>query len=235
MSWRALLTAFAFSIVSLVGSGEASAQSPEDWKARINAVRNVLAARGVNFNHGPGECGRFEVTKVFAFLYRTEGVRLVAKFGSQNGCSADNTLSEPKYAVDAIILNGQTFDILTGVVDAQWIAVPGDPNLAREPFNPDQGTVTPPPPPPVTPPSDDAILRDIQARTQDSQHKLDDLQRQVDEARRELARLQNTATEIKDDTNAIRNNTNGLGDALKFIGKYIAPAIAALLAGRAMN
>lgn len=118
--------------------------TPAQWTARITAVRDQLKANGVDFTHGEGECGRFEVTKHFAWTYRADGIKLVAKFGGQNGCSQTNTLGDPKYAIDAIILEGQTYDILTGLVTPQWMAVPGDPSLAREPFNPG-GATTPPP------------------------------------------------------------------------------------------
>lgn len=120
--------------------------TPAQWTARVTAIRDALQSNGVDFTHGPGECGRFEVTKHFAWTYRNDGIKLVAKSGSQNGCSQTNTLDDPKFAVDAIILEGQTYDILTGVATPQWMAVPGDPALAREPFDPGSTPTDPPPP-----------------------------------------------------------------------------------------
>jgi uncharacterized coiled-coil protein SlyX len=123
--------------------------TPAQWTARVTAIRDALQSNGVDFTHGPNECGRFEVTKHFAWTYRHDGIKLVSKSGSQNGCSQANTLDDPKYAVDAVILEGQTYDILTGLVTAQWMAVPGDASLAREPFDPGGSTPPDPPDPPT--------------------------------------------------------------------------------------
>jgi hypothetical protein len=72
-------------------------------------------------------------------------VKLVSKFGAQNGCSAHDTLAEPKYAVDAILLGGQTIDILGPGETPQWLLVPGNPELASEPFDPSGAVPVPEP------------------------------------------------------------------------------------------
>lgn len=130
----------------------------------VQEVKAALQGSGVDFGHGPGECGRFEITKRVAWTLHQRGdsqVGLIAKFGAQNGCSADNTTSEPKYGVDILMWpDGTIVDILGGSGGdpntPQWNVGHADPSLYRPAFDPggSLGVVTPPPsggtqPPPV--------------------------------------------------------------------------------------
>lgn len=127
----------------------ANAQTAQEWTHRVQVVKDQLAAAGVDFTHGPGECGRFEIVKHFAWTYRAEGVGLIAKFGGQNGCSATNTTSEPKYGVDVVQFpDGSAFDILIGPNNEPgWLPVSSAQSLYRAPFDP--GPIGPTPPTPT--------------------------------------------------------------------------------------
>lgn len=116
-------------------------KTPAQLVACVASVKARVLAAGINLNHGPGECGRFEVTKRVAWELRADGVGLMAKFGSQNGCSATNTTDEPKYGVDVVMYPDGTFaDILCGGGDGNtpcWGTGTTTPSLWRAPFNPD--------------------------------------------------------------------------------------------------
>ena len=117
------------------------ARDPGSIGGVCSSVKARVLAAGINLNHGPGECGRFEVTKRVAWELRADGVGLMAKVGSQNGCSATNTTNEPKYGVDVVMYRDGTFaDILCGGGDGNtpcWGTGTTDPSLWRQPFNPD--------------------------------------------------------------------------------------------------
>jgi hypothetical protein len=115
-------------------------KTPDQLVACVASVKARVLAAGINLNHGPGECGRFEVTKRVAWELRADSVGLMAKVGSQNGCSATNTLDEPKYGVDVVMYPDGTFaDILCGGGDGNtpcWGTGTTSPSLWRAPFNP---------------------------------------------------------------------------------------------------
>lgn len=140
---------FTIAACSLLMNAPAYAQ---DRTADVAAIKQQVVAAGIDLEHGPGECGRFEVTKRFAWKFRAEGFGLIAKFGSQNGCSATNTLDEPKYAVDAVLLSdGRCFDLLGGGNEGpntpHWISCTSDASLYRTAFDPGDA---PPPPADIT-------------------------------------------------------------------------------------
>jgi hypothetical protein len=116
-------------------------KTPEQLTACVASVKARVLAAGINLNHPPGECGRFEVTKRVAWDLRADGVGLMAKFGPSNGCSATNTTNEPKYGVDVVMYQDGTFaDILCGGGDGNtpcWGTGTTSSNLWRPPFNPD--------------------------------------------------------------------------------------------------
>jgi hypothetical protein len=116
-------------------------KTPAQFVACVASVKARVLAAGINLNHGPGECGRFEVTKRVAWELRADGAGLMAKFGSQNGCSATNTLNEPKFGVDVVMYSDGTFaDILCGGGDGNtpcWGTGTTTSSLWRPAFNPD--------------------------------------------------------------------------------------------------
>src|SRR4029453_8066374 len=116
-------------------------KTPDQLVACVASVKARVLAAGINLNHGPGECGRFEVTKRVAWELRADGLGLMAKVGSQNGCSATNTLDEPKYGVGFVMYPDGTFaDILCGGGDGNtpcWGTGTTTPSLWRPAFNPD--------------------------------------------------------------------------------------------------
>jgi hypothetical protein len=123
----------------------------QDRAAEVRAVRDRVIAAGIDLDHGPGECGRFEVVKRFAWEHRAEGFGLIAKFGGQNGCSATNTLDEPKYAVDAVILpDGRAWDVIGGGSEGpntpHWLEITSHASLWRAPFDPGDSSAPPKPP-----------------------------------------------------------------------------------------
>jgi hypothetical protein len=125
------------------GAGCPSGPKTHDqYVACVASVKARVLAAGINPSRGPGECGRFEITKRVAWELRGDGLGLLAKFGNQNGCSARNTLDEPKFGVDVVMSqDGSVIDILCGGGDGNtpcWNASgPQPPANWRAPFNPD--------------------------------------------------------------------------------------------------
>jgi hypothetical protein len=123
----------------------------------VRRIKNEVIAAGIVLEHGPGECGRFEVTKRVAFALKDEGFGLIAKFGGQNKCAEGSLgITEDGFAVDAIMdRDGVVIDLLGAGVDgpntAQWFVQPHltNPNLWREPFPVVDGAIPVPMPTPT--------------------------------------------------------------------------------------
>lgn len=127
----------------------------------VQQIRDQVTGAGIDLNHGPGECGRFEITKRVAFALKNEGFGLIAKFSGQNLC-ADGSLghTEDGFAVDAIMdHDGVVIDILGTNNVAQWFVQPtlANPDLWRAPFPVD--VVPTPTPEPTPPPTSDLEAR----------------------------------------------------------------------------
>lgn len=146
---------------------------------RLDVVRAVKArlAPTVDFTHGPGECGRFEITKRVAWALRGEGVGLLLKTGAQNKCNEENSTDSPGYGVDVIMYaDGVVVDILGGGSEGPntplWLVnpVPAPLSSWRSSFDPGDGPVSPLPTPPIppAPPTDPDTLTRIE-------HKIDDI------------------------------------------------------------
>lgn len=119
----------------------------------------------IDLSHGPGECGRFEVTKRVVWTLRSEGAGFLAKFGAQNKCNGQNTTDEPGVGVDIVMYpDGTIVDILGGGHEGpntpQWnVGTPVMPTLWRPPFDPGDGSVPPSDPPPALPLTDPILAR----------------------------------------------------------------------------
>jgi hypothetical protein len=129
--------------------------SAQDHTALVAQVKAEVQAAGIDINHGPGECGRFEITKRVAWLIRQEGWGLIYA-GSGNGCSDHNTLDDPKYRVDTVMkIDGSVIDMLCGGGDGNtpcWNPSGNQPSTNwRMPFDPGTtGGGGPPPPEDLT-------------------------------------------------------------------------------------
>ncbi len=179
-----------FSIVVL--SILSTSVSAQDRAAEVRAVRDRVIAAGIDLEHGPGECGRFEVVKRFVWEHRAEGFGLIAKFGGQNGCSATNTLDEPKYAVDAVILpDGRAWDVIGGGSEGpntpHWLQITSHASLWRAPFDPGDSSAPPPPPPAH---HVDARIVELEAGLQHLAASLSMLQIEVDQVRARVVGLE---------------------------------------------
>ena len=133
----------------------------------INRLSTVQAVKArisptIDLTHGPGECGRFEVTKRVAWELRAEGAGFLAKTGAQNKCNEHNTTESPGYGVDILMYtDGTVVDILGSGSDGPntplWLVLsPAPLSSWRAPFDPgDDGLppfpLTPDPPPPPIP------------------------------------------------------------------------------------
>lgn len=175
-------------LFALTVSASHAAQQGTNHQALVAQIKAEVIAQGIDIAHGPGECGRFEITKRVVKALEHEGFGHIAKFAAQNGCSATNTTSEPKYAVDAgMYRDGTGVDFLcgspTGPNTPCWnvIANPINPSLWRAPVF--QGNVPPPPPPPTPPPVE------IEPRVEALERWADEL---VDEIQRLTERLRVT-------------------------------------------
>ena len=145
--------------------------------SRLDVVRAIKArvVQTIDLTHGPGECGRFEITKRVAWALRADGVGLLLKTGAQNKCNEENSTDSPGYGVDVIMYaDGVVVDILGGGPEGPntplWLVLQDPAPLSswRPPFNPGDETPAPalpqtptptPPAPPSPPPHDDAQLR----------------------------------------------------------------------------
>jgi hypothetical protein len=179
-----------FSVVVLCALSTSS--YAQDRAAQVRAVRDRVIAAGIDLEHGPGECGRFEVVKRFAWEHRAEGFGLIAKFAGQNGCSATNTLDEPKYAVDAVILpDGRAWDVIGGGSEGpntpHWLQIESHASLWRAPFDPDDSATAPAPPPSH---HLDVRVEELEARLQNLTASLAMLQVEVDRVRARMAALE---------------------------------------------
>lgn len=143
------LVALAF--VLLMSGRSGYAQTPEQWTKRIADIRLRVIAAGIDIHNNPPneECGRFNIVKFFAWEYRAEGIKLLHKEPTQNGCNTP----AGRFGVDAIVWNNQIYDITKGPNSDAWFnPVPGNTGNAREPFDPGPlagGGVVDPPQPPV--------------------------------------------------------------------------------------
>lgn len=166
-----------FAIGMCLALSVASASSGAQPISRVDVVRAVKArvVQTIDLTHGPGECGRFEITKRVAWALRHEGVGLLLKTGAQNKCNEENSTDSPGYGVDVLMYaDGVVVDILGGGHEGPntplWLVnpVPAPLSSWRPPFHPgDDAPPSPPPTPPTPPPSppppshphDDAQLR----------------------------------------------------------------------------
>lgn len=120
----------------------------KDVKARITPT--------IDITHGPGECGRFEVTKRVVWELRGEGAGFLVKTGAQNKCNERNTTDSPGYGVDIVMYrDGTVIDILgsgaEGPNTPHWMTLePSPPESWRPPFDPGD---TPSPLPPLPDPT----------------------------------------------------------------------------------
>jgi hypothetical protein len=184
MVHRSMFSVFVLGVLS-------TSVDAQDRAAQVRAVRDRVIADGIDLEHGPGECGRFEVVKRFAWEHRAEGFGLIAKFGGQNGCSATNTLDEPKYAVDAVILpDGQAWDVIGGGPEGpntpHWLEITSHASLWRAPFDPGDSSALPPPPSRHL----DARVGELEAELQHLTTSLAMLQVEVDRVRARMTALE---------------------------------------------
>lgn len=173
----------------------------------VAAVKAELQSQGKDLS---GSCGAFQITKRVAWRLRAEGAGLLSKPGGNN-CDG--------FSVDYIVYpDGRGADILG---DSGTANIPGwgegtdaaeqaDFRTRWRPAIDPGDTVTPPAPPPVVivnPPTPVPPAVDLQAAI--------------------LAEVQATHVELQQ----FRAETgHAISDALKFLGQYIAPALAAFYA-----
>ena len=137
-----------------------SLAQPINRLATVRAVKARISPT-IDLTHGPGECGRFEVTKRVAWALRHDGVGLLLKTGAQNKCNEENSTESPGYGVDVIMYaDGIVVDILGGGNEGPntplWLVnpVPAPLSSWRPPFDPGDDSLPPPLPPPIPPTPD---------------------------------------------------------------------------------
>ena len=164
----------------------------------INRLTTVQAVKArisstIDLTHGPGECGRFEITKRVAWELRAEGAGFLAKTGAQNKCNEHNTTAAPGYGVDILMYtDGTVVDIIGGGVEGpntpMWMVLsPAPLSLWRPPFDPEDDSMPPAPPPPPTPPpapptppTTDAQLDRIEAGVQEIRGEVQAIHRSLE-------------------------------------------------------
>ncbi len=218
--WRAAVVA----LLALLIAAPVFAQT--DVVAHVKAD---LVARGVSLS---GTCGAFEVTKRVAWTLRASGWGLIAKPSGENcqGYAGDKLVSSTGRFVDLLIDQGgantpawqeraASADELAARVD------PMDPGDTPAPAPGPPPIVAPPPsvPPPVVPAP---IVVDYTATLQ-----------QILAAEQLLLQTQQQLLSVEKDTNThvtTMDKTIGqtLGSIGTFVGKYIAPAVAAWIAAK---
>ena len=136
-----------------------SLAQPINRLATVRAVKARISPT-IDLTHGPGECGRFEVTKRVAWELRAEGAGFLAKTGAQNKCNERNTTESPGYGVDILMYtDGTVVDILGGGSEGPntplWLILsPAPLSSWRPPFDPGDDSLPPPLPPPIPPTPD---------------------------------------------------------------------------------
>ena len=214
---RACLT-----VVALLVAAPVAAQDP------LQVVRDVKAqvlAAGIDLDRGPGECGRFEITRRVGIALAGAGRRvgLIAKFGAQNKC-ADGAQPprEDGFAVDALMEpDGTVIDILCGGHEGRdtpcWLIQPTKtrPELWRSPFvgiadTPDgDPTDVGEPDEAPTPDGDSNALVLVQGQLEDIMRQITALRDEVEWLKQhELAEHQRTRDEIKAFRESAKKATN---------------------------
>lgn len=225
--------------LSLLTPALGAAQGHSDVVAR---VKSSLIVRNVPLD---GACGAFQITGRVAFELKDQGYKLLKKAAgnraiiqSDGSCLDDQHGSGPGYATDYLIASQEGFggyDLLSdggGANGPQWNGPENDADTVNrnlrnfaEPFAMDAVTPAPVPvpmpvPTPTPVPAPAPPSGDISSLLQ----QVIDLQReQIDWLRGINTTTLQTNEHV---TNMDRTLTQTLGNFSKFVGKYIAPAIA---------
>ena len=220
----------------------ASVVSAQDQTAVVVQAKADLQRAGVNL---AGACGAVKVTNLVAWrlrpnyglLQKQGGFRAALK--ADGSCLDQDSTSDPGYANDYLINreSGAGFDLLGdggGANNPQWSGPEDAPEIIarnrvnfREPFDPSVYLFPTPTPVPTPVPAPTPVP--VPVPTPAPVPTPDPLV--IDYLKEILAVSQDTNRDVK-----ALNKSFGetIGEAAKFLGKYVAPAIAAYFAGKAL-
>ena len=77
-------------VVSMMVLSAAPVWAQSQEEEYVQRVKAAVQAAEINIAHGPGECGRAEITHRVGWGLRGKGWGLIVKTGSQNGCGPDH-------------------------------------------------------------------------------------------------------------------------------------------------
>lgn len=224
-----------------------------DYTQEVAFTKSILMAQGVDLR---GACGAFQITGRVAYKLKDQGFKLLRKQGGNRAiilpdgsCVDGDHGSGPGYATDYLISLKEGFvgyDLLGdggGQNAPQWLGPEADAEMVArnatnfaDPF-PMGGDVVVPTPTPTPqpqpapiptpqPPSSDPAITTLIERIIDLQQQQLGIIGKIDV---------NTEVTLKHVENMDRTLTQTLGSISKFVGKYIAPALAGYITARQLE